>query len=115
MAELVNYVSSMIEKQKYILEEMEKGNLAVADVEEYPGDLKELSNAINSIKSTFNDIISDIQFSAINLQSYAMGINETSDLEEMKAVFEELSAEANALMAKTSRFTTIPPESLDKM
>lgn len=115
MADLVNYVSSMIEKQKNILAEMEKGNLAVVDVEEYPGDLKELSNAINSIKSTFNDIISDIQFSAINLQSYAMGINETSDLEEMKAVFEELSAEANALMAKTSRFTTIPPECLDKM
>ena len=38
-----------------------------------------------------------------------MGINETSDIEEMRAVFEELSAEANILMEKTNRFKTVPP------
>jgi len=107
MAELVKQVSDMIENQRYILAEMERGNLAIEDADSYPGDLEELSSAINSIKATFNDMISDIQFSAINLQSYAMGINETSDLEEMKSVFEELSAEANALMEKTSKFKTI--------
>ena len=37
-----------------------------------------------------------------------MGVNETSNLEEMKMIFEELSAEANALMEKTSRFITMP-------
>jgi methyl-accepting chemotaxis protein len=32
----------------------------------------------------------------------------TSDLDEMRMVFEELSAEANALMEKTDRFITAP-------
>ena len=100
----------MVKKQKYVLGEMEKGNLVVENIEEFPGELNEIANSVNSIKETFNDIISDIQFSAINLQSFAMGINETSDLEEMRLVFEELSAEANILMEKTSRFITLPPE-----
>jgi methyl-accepting chemotaxis protein len=64
--------------------------------------------SVNSIKATLNDMISDIQFSAINLQSFAMGIDETDDIEEIKAIFEELSAEANVLMDKTSRFITMP-------
>ena len=99
----------IIHKQKYVLSEMEKGNLTVEDIDELPGELNEISQSVNSIKDTLNDMISDIQFSAINLQSFAMGINETSDLEEMRSVFEELSAEANALMDKTSRFITLPP------
>ena len=99
----------MISQQKSMILEMEKGNLTVDDIPEFPGDLKDTSIALNSIKETFNDIISDIQFSAINLQSFAMGINETSDIEEMRAVFEELSAEANILMEKTNRFKTVPP------
>ena len=99
-------LSDIINQQKYVLGEMEKGNLTVEDVAELPGDLNEIANSVNSIKESFNDIISDIQFSAINLQSFAMGINETSDLEDMRMVFEELSAEANALMDKTSKFHT---------
>ena len=87
---------------------MEKGNLAVEDIDDLPGELNEIATSVNSIKNTFNDIISYIQFSAINLQSFAMGINETSDLEEMRSVFEELSVEANALMDKTSKFITVP-------
>lgn len=108
MAIMINRLSAIIEKEKYVLGEMEKGNLTVEDMEDLPGDLNEISVSVNSIKETFNDIISDIQFSAINLQSFAMGINETSNLEEMRLVFEELSAEANALMEKTLRFTTHP-------
>ena len=53
-------------------------------------------------------MISDIQFSAINLQSFAMGANETDNLDEMKMIFEELAAESNALMDKTSKFITMP-------
>ena len=108
LAEELNTLSEIIHEQKYVLAEMEKGNLCVKDIDKMPGELNEIATSVNSIKSTFNDIISDIQFSAINLQSFAMGINETSDLEEMRAVFEELSAEANALMEKTSRFVTMP-------
>ncbi|SCY29897.1 methyl-accepting chemotaxis protein [Pseudobutyrivibrio sp. AR14] len=107
--EIIKQLSTMISQQKSMILEMEKGNLTVDDIPEFPGDLKETSIALNSIKETFNDIISDIQFSAINLQSFAMGINETSDIEEMRAVFEELSAEANILMEKTNRFKTVPP------
>lgn len=110
MSEMMKQLSEMVKKQKYVLGEMEKGNLVVENIEEFPGELNEIANSVNSIKETFNDIISDIQFSAINLQSFAMGINETSDLEEMRLVFEELSAEANILMEKTSRFITLPPE-----
>ena len=109
MSEMMKELSEMINKQKYVLGEMEKGNLVVENIEEFPGELNEIANSVNSIKETFNDIISDIQFSAINLQSFAMGINETSDLEEMRLVFEELSAEANILMEKTSKFITLPP------
>ena len=101
-------LSDIIHEQKYVLAEMEKGNLAVEDIDDLPGELNEIATSVNSIKNTFNDIISDIQFSAINLQSFAMGINETSDLEEMRSVFEELSYEANALMDKTSKFITVP-------
>ena len=108
MAELIQELSTAIGSMKHVLSEMEKGNLIVDNVPEYPGDFNEISVAINSIREHFNDIISDIQFSAINLQSFAMGINETSDLEEMRAVFEELSAEANELMEKTSKFITMP-------
>ncbi|SFH92698.1 methyl-accepting chemotaxis protein [Pseudobutyrivibrio sp. OR37] len=100
-------LSKVIQKQKYVLSEMEKGNLVVEDIENFPGELNEIAESVNSIKASFNDIISDIQFSAINLQSFAMGINETSDLEEMRSVFEELSAEANILMEKTSHFKTM--------
>ena len=107
---MIKMLSKMVEDQKHIILEMEKGNLTVEDMPELPGDMEEVSKAVNSIKETFNDIISDIQFSAINLQSFAMGINETSDLEEMRSVFEELSAEANILMEKTSKFITLPPE-----
>ncbi len=107
LAVLIKFVSDVIESEKYVLGEMEKGNLTVEDLPEYPGEINEISIAVNSIKEHFNDIISDIQFSALNLQSFAMGINETSDLEEMKLVFEELSAEANNLMDKTSKFTTM--------
>lgn len=110
LSAMISMLSKMVEDQKHIILEMEKGNLTVEDMPELPGDMKEVSQAVNSIKETFNDIISDIQFSAINLQSFAMGINETSDLEEMRMVFEELSAEANILMEKTSRFITLPPE-----
>lgn len=110
LSAMIKMLSKMVEDQKHIILEMEKGNLTVEDMPELPGDMKEVSQAVNSIKETFNDIISDIQFSAINLQSFAMGINETSDLEEMRLVFEELSAEANILMEKTSRFITLPPE-----
>ncbi|SDB29386.1 methyl-accepting chemotaxis protein [Pseudobutyrivibrio sp. YE44] len=107
---MMTRLSDIITKQKYVLGEMEKGNLMVEDIDEFPGDLNEISTSVNSIKESFNDIISDIQFSAINLQSFAMGINETSDLEDMRMVFEELSAEANALMEKTARFnTSLPP------
>ena len=44
-----------------------------------------------------------------------MGVNETSNLEERKMIFEELSAEANILMEKTSKFTTMPdgPKSVE--
>ena len=108
MGILIRRLSDIIETQKYVLGQMEKGNLTVEDCPEYPGDLAEITSSVNSIKEAFNDIISDIQFSAINLQSFAMGINETSDLEEMRSVFEELSEEANILMEKTSRFKTIP-------
>ena len=80
-----------------------------------PGDLNEISQSVNSIKETFNNIISDIQFSAINLQSFAMGINESSDIAEMRMVFEELSAEANALMDKTAKFKTAIRTPEDKM
>lgn len=106
LALTMNVLSNAIQQQKYVLSEMEKGNLMVDDIDPLPGELNEISASVNSIKETFNDIISDIQFSALNLQSYAMGINETSDMEEMKMIFEELSAEANALMEKTSRFNT---------
>lgn len=108
LATMINNLTEVISTQKYILGEMEKGNLIVEDAPELPGELNEISNSVNSIKATFNDIISDIQFSAINLQSFAMGANETNDLEEMKSIFEELSAEANLLMEKTSKFTTMP-------
>ncbi len=108
MALMLTTISEIIESEKYILGEMEQGNLTVEDMAQLPGDLNEIATSVNSIKETFNDIISDIQFSAINLQSFAMGINETSNIEEMRLVFEELSAEANALMEKTSRFTTHP-------
>jgi len=107
---MINTLSNVIAHEKYILGEMEHGNLAVDDMEELKGDLNDISISVNSIKSAFNDIISDIQFSAINLQSFAMGINETSNIDEMRSVFEELSAEANILMEKTSRFITVPPE-----
>ena len=106
MAMLIADLSDIIEAEKHVLGEMERGNLTVEDIDELPGDLNEISKAVNSIKESFNDIISDIQFSAINLQSFAMGINETSDLDDMRMVFEKLSAEANALMDKTSRFNT---------
>ena len=113
MAIALKELSDMIHRQKYVLGEMEKGNLVVENIEEFPGELNEIATSVNSIKATFNDIISDIQFSAINLQSFAMGINETSNLEEMRSVFEELSAEANVLMEKTSKFITVPPSSGD--
>ena len=108
LALITRRLEEIISEQKYVLGEMEKGNLIVEDIETLPGELNDISTSVNSIKATFNDIISDIQFSAINLQSFAMGVNETSDLEEMKMIFEELSAEANILMEKTSRFITIP-------
>ena len=101
-------LSDIIHIQQHVLAEMEQGNLAVADMDEFPGEMNDISMSVNSIKAKFNDMISDIQFSAINLQSFAMEINETDDIEEIKAIFEELSAEANALMEKTSRFTTLP-------
>ena len=101
-------LSDIIHIQQHVLSEMEQGNLAVADMDEFPGEMNDISMSVNSIKARFNDMISDIQFSSINLQSFAMGINETDDIEEIKAIFEELSAEANALMEKTSRFTTMP-------
>ncbi len=107
LAASLEELSRVIQKQKYVLSEMEKGNLVVEDIEDFPGELNEIARSVNSIKASFNDIISDIQFSAINLQSFAMGINESSDLEEMRSVFEELSAEANILMEKTSHFKTI--------
>ena len=118
MAIINKKLGEIIDEQKYVLGEMERGNLVVEDIEPLPGELNEISKSVNSIKETFNDIISDIQFSAINLQSFAMGVNETSDIEEMKMVFEELSAEANALMEKTSRFitvTTMPKDPLDEV
>ncbi len=108
LAVVLSSLSNVINKQNYVLSEMEKGNLVVEDIENFPGELNQIATSVNSIKDTFNDIISDIQFSAINLQSYAMGINETTDMDEMKMIFEELSAEANALMEKTSRFITMP-------
>ena len=107
LAASLEELSKVIQKQKYVLSEMEKGNLMVEDIENFPGELNEIAESVNSIKASFNDIISDIQFSAINLQSFAMGINESSDLEEMRSVFEELSAEANILMEKTSHFKTM--------
>ena len=113
IAVMLKQLSDMIHRQKYVLGEMEKGNLVVEDIEELPGELNEIATSVNSIKDRFNDVVSDIQFSAINLQSFAMGINETSDLEEMRMVFEELSAEANILMEKTSRFITLPETSDD--
>ncbi len=108
LAHIIERLSELIEKQKFTLGEMEKGNLIVEDLEPLPGDLNAISTSVNSIKDTFNDMISDIQFSAINLQSFAMGANETDDLEEMKMIFEELAAESNALMDKTSKFITMP-------
>ena len=108
LALIIRRLAEIIAEQKHVLGEMENGNLIVENIETLPGELNDISTSVNSIKETFNDIISDIQFSAINLQSYAMGINETTDLEEMKAIFEELSAEANALMDKTSKFVTMP-------
>ena len=108
LALIIRRLGEIIAEQKHVLGEMENGNLIVEDIETLPGELNDISTSVNSIKETFNDIISDIQFSAINLQSYAMGINDTSDMEEMKMIFEELSAEANALMEKTSKFTTMP-------
>ncbi|MBO6284668.1 MAG: HAMP domain-containing protein [Pseudobutyrivibrio sp.] len=107
LAVTLESLSKVIQEQKYVLSEMEKGNLVVENIEDFPGELNEIATSVNSIKESFNDIISDIQFSAINLQSFAMGINESSDLEEMRSVFEELSAEANALMEKTSKFKTM--------
>ncbi|SDH91378.1 methyl-accepting chemotaxis protein [Pseudobutyrivibrio sp. 49] len=108
LAIVLEALSKVIDKQAYVLSEMENGNLIVEDIENFPGELNQIAKSVNSIKETFNDIISDIQFSAINLQSYAMGINETTDMDEMRMIFEELSAEANALMDKTSKFITMP-------
>lgn len=108
LAMTIGELSDIIKEEKHVLGEMEKGNLVVEDIDQLPGELNEIAEAVNSIKATFNDMVSDIQFSAINLQSFAMGINETSDLDEMRMVFEELSAEANALMEKTDRFITAP-------
>ncbi len=110
MATMLSALSEVLSNQKRVLGEMEKGNLIVEDIPELPGDLNEIAESVNSIKETFNDIITDIQFSAINLQSFAMGINETSNLNEMRMVFEELAAESNNLMEKTSRFITVPPK-----
>jgi len=108
MSALIDEMTEIIQSQKYVLGEMEKGNLIVDDMPEFPGDFSDITKSVNSIKERFNDIITDIQFSAINLQSFAMGINESSNLEEMRTVFEELSAEANNLMDKTSQFKTMP-------
>ncbi len=115
ISKMLNELSAVIEQQKYVLGEMEKGNLMVEDMDDMPGELDQISKSVNSIKESFNDIISDIQFSAINLQSFAVGVNEGTDLEEMKMVFEELSAEANALMEKTSKFRTTLRASEDKI
>lgn len=115
ISKMLDELSATIEQQKYVLGEMEKGNLMVEDMDDMPGELNQISKSVNSIKESFNDIISDIQFSAINLQSFAVGVNEGCDLEEMKMVFEELSAEANALMEKTSKFRTTLKATDDKI
>ncbi len=107
LAMMIGELTDILETQKRVLGEMERGNLMVEDIDELPGEFNSIATAVNSIKETFNDMVSDIQFSALNLQSFAMGVNETSDLEEMKLVFEELSAEANVLMEKTSKFITV--------
>ncbi|MCR4695539.1 MAG: hypothetical protein K5773_09525 [Pseudobutyrivibrio sp.] len=106
MAEMVRQLSDMINEQKFVLSEIEHGNLAVEDMDPFPGELNEISTSVNHIKEAYNDIVSDIQFSAINLESYAVGINEDSDMEEMQAVFTELATEADSLMEKTSMFIT---------
>lgn len=106
MAEMARQLSDVVNEQRYVLGEIAKGNLSVEDMDEFPGELNEIAKSVNDIKDSMNDIISDIQFSALNLESYSMGVNDKTKLEDMQEIFEELTAEADALMEKTSKFKT---------
>ncbi len=110
LAEMTRQLSDVVNEQRYVLSEIASGNLAVEDMDEFPGELNEIAKSVNDIKAKMNDIISDIQFSALNLESYSMGINDTSDLDEMREIFTELSAEADTLMEKTGIFKTYLPK-----
>lgn len=106
LAEMINNIESVISEQQGVLYEIASGNLAGANMGEYPGEFNEISESINSIKARLNDLIGDIQFSAINLQSTAIGFGYAIEPEEMRAVLKELSHEANDLMNKANMFKT---------
>ena len=106
MNKMTTSMQQLVDEQKNVLEEVSRGNLAVQDMGDYPGEFDEISKSINSIKERLNSLISDLQFAAINLQSTAIGIASCIDPEEMQAVLEELLAEANDLMKKAHKFRT---------
>ena len=106
MSNLVGILSAIIEQERYILDEMAKGNLDVVDMEDMPGTFDEIADCVNHIKRTLDGLIKDIQYTAIELQDTAMGFGAAATQEEMEIISGELSALAIELMEKANKFTT---------
>ncbi|MCR5785437.1 MAG: methyl-accepting chemotaxis protein [Eubacterium sp.] len=106
MSNLVGILSAIIEQERYILDEMAKGDLAVVDMEDMPGTFDEIADCVNHIKRTLNELIKDIQYTAIELQDTAMGFGAAATQEEMEIISAELSALAMEMMEKANKFNT---------
>ena len=66
----------MIKDISHALGEISNGNLGVEDIEDYPGEFEQLSEAVNSIKNTLSSIMLNVSETA---NSVGIGSSELSD------------------------------------
>lgn len=76
IAHLVGMLIGMIKDISHALGEISNGNLGVEDIEDYPGEFEQLSEAVNSIKNTLSSIMLNVSETA---NSVGIGSSELSD------------------------------------
>lgn len=77
--DLVNNLSGMIRDANNILGEMAAYNLAVDDMNTYPGEFDDLSISVNSIKNILNGLLREVQGAAAGVEMGATQLSQAAD------------------------------------
>lgn len=99
-------LANMIEKVSLIITELANGNFDIETVEEYPGNLKDISKALNLILDSLNEVLLNVNETAGQVAAGSVQVSQGSELlsqgaTEQAGTVQQLSASISEIAART--------------